>query len=271
MKIETYIKHLNATLGEEYIKANIPDATYDFHNEIYYNKKANIDITVKALPGQIQLGVVQYPIQLMIECNEKFKDELIEVLDEFAIEYNEKSVTLDSEDYREYYSTSTVVGPFQNGGTVRNIAISMEVSVISFNNLSGVKSISIKYGSGNTDVIDINYLDFTFTYEAETNSTGAKSAPENKSVVKSFARSVNFAFVPVSSAGVDDLLTSIINRNKSKTYKLTITFKSSTTTDITYDEYVEIKNGAFAQQLQGFPVLRVSFVKSQLTSIGVGS
>lgn len=269
MITKAYIKHLEDTLGEM-IKADISDATFSFHDEFYYDDKANINITVKALPGQIQAGVVQYPIQLMIECNDKFKEDLTPVLDSFAIAYNEQLVTLDNEDYREYYSTSTVVGTFQNRGTTRSVAISMEVSVISFDNLSNIKTISLRFGSDAADVIDIKYLDFTFSFEAETNSTGATGTPESKSVVKSFARSVNFAFVPISSEGVDDLMTSVINRNKSKTYRLTITFNGEDL-NIVYDEYVEIKSGTYAKQLQGFPVLRLSFVKSQLTTIGVGS
>lgn len=130
---EEYITHLEETLGEA-IKANIEGATYSFHNEFYYDDDANINITVKALPGQIQLGFAEYPIQLMIECNEMYKDEIVKVLDAFALQYNEQLVTLDGSKYREYYSTSTVVGTFQNRGTVRNVALTMEVNLSSYDN-----------------------------------------------------------------------------------------------------------------------------------------
>lgn len=133
MIIEDYIEHLKNTLGAA-IEANINGATYSFHNELYYDDKANINITVKALPGQIQLGIAQYPIQLMFEVNEQFKDEFINVLDTFALGYNEQLVTLDGEDYREYYSTSTVVGTFQNRGTCRNVALTMDANIVGYNN-----------------------------------------------------------------------------------------------------------------------------------------
>ena len=267
MIYDAYKTHLEETLGAA-IKANITDATYSFHNEFYYDDKANINITIKALPGQIQLGVVQYPIQLLIECNDKFKDDLMPVLDAFALQYNEQLVSLDDKDYREYYTTSTVVGTFQNHGTTRNVAVSMEATIISFDNVARVKSIELIYGSKEGDVLNIKHLDFSFSYEAETNSTGAMNKPETKSVVKSIARSVNFAFVPLLSEGTDDLLTSIINRENSKTYRLKITF-SGFVNNIVYDNYVEVKNGAYAGQLQAFPILRVSFVKSQFETIGV--
>ena len=128
----------------------------------------------------------------------------------------------------------------------------------------------LTYGNEEADVLEIKHLDFTFTYEAETNSTGAVSTPETKSVVKSFARALNFAFVPLCSEGVDDLLSHIVNSTNSKTYKLKIVFNGFTN-NIVYDEYVELKSGAYASQLQGFPVLRVSFAKSKLTTIGDGS
>lgn len=266
MIYDAYKTHLEETLGAA-IKANITDATISFHNEFYYDDKANINITIKGLPGQIQLGIVQYPIQLLIECNDKFKDNLMPVLDDFAIQYNEQLVSLNEEDYREYYTTSTVVGTFQNHGTTRNVAISMEATIISFDNVARVKSIQLIYGSGEGDVLDIKPVDFSFSYEAETNSTGAMSKPETKSVVKSIARSVNFAFVPLLSAGMDDLLTSIINRDKSKTYRLKIKFNGFLN-DIVYDNYVEVKSGAYAGQIQSFPILRVSFVKSQTEGVG---
>ena len=269
MMDEAYKQHLEDTLGAM-IKANISDASVSFHDEFYYEDKANINITIKALPGQIQLGVVQQPIQLLIEVNDRFKNDLKPILDEFAVAYNEKLVELDGEEYREYYTTSTVVGTFQNHGTTRNVALSMEVSIISFDNLARVKSIELTYGNEEADVLEIKHLDFTFTYEAETNSTGAVSTPETKSVVKSFARALNFAFVPLCSEGVDDLLSHIVNSTNSKTYKLKIVFNGFTN-NIVYDEYVELKSGAYASQLQGFPVLRVSFAKSKLTTIGDGS
>lgn len=269
MIYEAYKKHLEEELGQR-ISVNISDVTYSFHNEFYYDDKANINITIKALPGQIQLGVVQYPIQLLIECNDRFKDDLLPILDDFAIERNEELILLENEDYREYYTTSTVVGTFQNRGTTRNVAISLDASIIKFDNVARIKSIELFYGDTLTDVVSIKHLDFSFSFEAETNSTGAMASPETKSVVKAFARSVNFAFAPLSSEGVDDLLESIINRNTSKTYKLKIVFKGLSN-DIVYDEFVELKNGSYAGQVQGFPMVRVTFVKSKLTTIGDGT
>ena len=143
MIYDEYIQHLEATLGAG-IKANIPDATYSFHNEFYYYEDKNINITVKALPGQIQLGVAQYPIQLMFECNEQFKDELVGVLDSFALTYNEQLVTLEDDSYREYYSTSTVVSTFQNRGTTRNVALTMDAMLVGYNNFIMGESKTLK-------------------------------------------------------------------------------------------------------------------------------
>lgn len=267
MIIDAYIQHLKDTLGVA-IENNISDATYSFHSEFYYNDSADINCTIKMLPGQIELGIVQYPIQIMIECKDKFKEDLMPVLDDFAKYYNEGLISLDSEDYREYYTTSTVVGTFQNDGINRKVALTMDATLICFDDVARVKEIVLTYGANSTDVISIKHLDFAFSFEAETNSTGAMNAPETKSVTKSMARSLNFAFVPLSSVGMDDLLSSIVNRSTTKTYKLKVSFKSSTTTDIVYEEFVELKSGAYASQLKGFPVVRVVFVKSMRSVIG---
>lgn len=172
---EEYIEHLKNTLGEA-IKANIPDASYSFHNEFYYDDNANINITVKALPGQIQLGVAQYPMQLMIECNDKFKDDLVPVLDAFALQYNEQTVTLDGADYREYYSTSTVVGTFQNRGTIRNVALTMEVNIISFDNffMGESKTVSVLIGAEYKQIqgaLSVNYK-LQCNYDGAVGSSG---------------------------------------------------------------------------------------------------
>lgn len=174
---EEYIEHLKNTLGEA-IKANIPDASYSFHNEFYYDDEANINITVKALPGQIQLGVVQYPIQLMIECNDKFKDDLVPVLDAFAIQYNEQLVTLDDAYYREYYSTSTVVGTFQNRGTIRNVALTMEANIISFDNylMGETKSLSVLIGTEYKEIKGFTGIHYKSqnNYDGSVNNTGVQ-------------------------------------------------------------------------------------------------
>lgn len=265
MIADSYKAYLEEELGGA-IKANIEDATYSFHNDFYYDDDSNIRITLKMLPGQIQLGVVQYPIQIMIECDDKFKDDLMPVLNDFALTYNEHLVTLDNEEYREYYTTASIINTFINNGVNRRCSITMEASLINFDNVSRVKSITIKYGSQATDTVSINNLDFTMSYEAETSSTGAVGTQETKSVTKSFVRTLNFAFVPISSAGVDDLLTSVLKRTTSKVYKITVVFKGQT--DIVYDEYVELKSGAYSSQLQSFPVCRVVFIKSKVQEVG---
>lgn len=177
MIYDDYKKHLEETLGAA-IKANITDATFSFHNEFYYDDNANINVTIKALPGQIQLGTVQYPTQLLIECNDKFKDDLVKVLDAFALQYNEQVVTLDNSDYREYYSTSTVVGTFQNRGVTRNVALTMEATIISFDNffLGENKTVKVLIGSQYVQIqgaLGINYK-FQCNYDGTVPSTGVQ-------------------------------------------------------------------------------------------------
>ena len=137
------------------------DIKVDVHDEFNYNPSANVDITVKFLPGQIQCGVPQYPCELLIEINEEYTAEVVKALTELTIDYNETLLKLNNSTYRQYYTTPNVVGTFQNRGITNNTAVSISTSLISYTNVSMIESLSLAYSSY-SEVI--NFVNFNFAY-----------------------------------------------------------------------------------------------------------
>lgn len=268
----SYITHL-----QTYITAEINNVATNevidsaFHDEFSYNNNADMNVTIKFLPGQIQAGIVQYPGEILIEVNEIYFATLLEALNNFTIERNESKITLDNKSYREYYSTPNVIGTFQNNGLKNCTAISISFSLILFNNVMGIlpDEIAISINNGST-YESIPWLNYAFAYLSETNSTGAISSPQTRQIGETTGTNYTFTFVPRFSINSPQnnkvhqhIWFQIINgSDPNKKYVLKI-----------HDYYPEtpetseciipcvLHSGSITQQSNGLPIIQVTFVR----------
>ena len=230
------------------------DIEVDVHDEFSYNPSANVDITVKFLPGQIQCGVPQYPCELLMEINEEFSAEVIKALTELTIDYNETLITLNTDKYRQYYTTPNVVGTFQNRGITNNTAVSISVSLISFTNVLMIERMVLSYNEY-TDAI--NFVNFNFAYMVETNSTGAIDDPLVRVVGESIGVTFTITFVPKSSDFMKELMKHmLIEADANREYSLHLSLGFAT---IAYR--VVLQAGTISQAVNGLPLLQVTFMR----------
>lgn len=253
---EAYIEYFKGLLDS--LKANgvmAQDITYSVHDEFYYEHENDADFVIKVLPGEITKDLVQYPIQIMVDIIDDKTAELRGILDDLAVQLNEKSIRLDNVSYKQFYSTSAILSTFSNGGVNKYNSIYLNVTLIKFTNVLGLDTLSI-----NTTGVTGPLVSYSINYEVETESTGAIGSAESKSVGKTFIRTWSFVFVPnTTNAGVNAIINQIKGgTSPNTTFSLAIKFKSDSATSTA--DYV-IKSGTIDQEMTGLPLLRVILCK----------
>ena len=255
-----YKKYLETTIKALVESGEIAnDITFGYNEEFYYEQKHDVEITISTLPGQINKGLVQYPVQLKIDVIDKYVDEIKTVLDDLVVSLNETAVSLDGVNYKQFYTTSTMLGSFLNNGSKKYNSLTISVTLINFSNVLGLLKLTI----GGYDVLG-PLVSYSIGYEAETASTGAVgTTAETKSLAKTYARTYNFVFVAnTSNSGVKALLSQII-RGTSPNTTITMVSKFGTidTNDVT--ESLILKTGSTEQELisTNLPLIRVILVK----------
>lgn len=230
------------------------DIKCDFHDEFYYNPQANVNFTVKLLTGQIQLGITQYPIQLIIEVDQQYYQEVNEALIKFANDYNEDSDEINGISIRQYYSTPAVINTFSNGGIDARTTMSMDISFVVFNNLLDIESVSINNEN-------IAFLNYNISFAGNVNSTGSlnnNTPGVIKQINKSAGNTISMTFIPNKENVIINELIDIIyncdNINKQFDIKTKLDNKE-------YNIPCIMISGSISKEIKGFPIIQVSFMR----------
>ena len=145
-----YIKYLKMVLTGLINSGDIGnDITFDYHEEFYYEYENDVEITVSTLPGQINKGLVQIPIQVKIDVVDKFVDEIKTAIDEAVVNLNETSITLENNTYKQFYTTSTLTSSFMNKNKIKYNSLTLSVTLVNFSNILGLTKLTIN----NNDVM----------------------------------------------------------------------------------------------------------------------
>lgn len=245
-------------------EVNADDITFDIHDEFHYNEKTNVDITVKILTGQTQCGFTQYPAELLIEVNENFTREIIEALDKFTVNNNETLIDFGKYTYRQFYSTPTVVGTFQDRGLIRNTAISISVSLISYSNILGLSRILIADVEKNNSV-SIKPISFAISYLVDTNSTGSVSDLITRSIGETVATTYSLSIVPTNHPVFCSIIKLMALEGKANAkFNVTMYFNEhdeETKFDISIAAIIQ--SGNYTHQLTGLPLMQLTFMRGE--------
>lgn len=254
-----YKKYLETTIKALVESGQIAnDITFGYNEEFYYEQKHDVEITISTLPGQINKGLVQYPIQIKIDVVDKLVDEIKTALDELVVNLNESIVALDGVNYKQFYTTSTMLSSFLNNGTDKYNSLVISATLINYSNILGLSVLTI----GGVDVLG-PLVSYSIAYEAETASTGAIGTPETKSIAKTYARTFNFIFVAnTNNNGVKSLLNQIIRGTNPNT-TITVVSKFETIDNSNVTESYIVKTGSSEQELisTNLPLIRAMLIK----------
>lgn len=256
---EEYMNYLK----REFTKSGLAeDLKVSIHDEFYYQNDADLDVTVKMLPGQVQCGVVQFPVELLIEVKEKFTKEVIDVLTDFSIEHNEVVHTFDCGTFKQYYSTPNVIGTFQSTGLSKRTAISISVSIISFNNVMRLKTFQItSCNTGKTIVV--NPVNFVMSYMIDANASGSVNDARTRSVGEVVATTWTISVVPTT----DEIFTEIIkvmvcDATPNAKFIIVLQFNDEENKILcSGEDTVIIQSGSFSQQSNGLPIMELTFIR----------
>lgn len=260
---KAYVSYLN-TLFSSYLSQVLPntDISVAVHNEFSYNDTADVNITVKLLPGQIQLGIVQYPGEILVEVKEEYQAEVDEALRLMCIDRNEELATIYGGTYMELYSTPNVMGTFQDNGIYNKTAMSVSCALITFSEVMGIaKTLGVKIGS---TWYSTKWVNAAITYVAETNASGAIGAGSVTEVGETASVMYVFTFIPRESNVLHQHLFYQIVHGVTPNKEYTLEFPDYDPSEPDSSEAVIsciVKTATISQEAKGFPVMQVTFCK----------
>ena len=253
---KNYLKGIVDNLQSNGIIQN--DIKFGYHEEFHYNFTNDVEIVISALPGQINKGLVQYPIQIKIDVVDKYFEEVKKAFDDLVISLNETTLVLNSVSYKQFYTTSTLIGSFKPTNTTKYSSLTISATLINFSNILGITKLTI----GGYDVL-APLVSYSIGYEAETASTGAIGTPETKSLAKTYARTYNFIFVAnTNNVGVKTLISQIVRGTNPNT-SISVVSKFSAIDNADVTESCIMKTGSSEQELisTNLPLIRVILIK----------
>ncbi len=281
---DLYLTHLKEKIDAEINLISTEIIKTAYHEEFSYNaetaKGSDVNVTVRFLPGKIQSGVVQYPIELLITVKEKFYSTVSEALNEFTLDNNEEIVTLGTAKYREYYLTPHTIDTFENGGLDNYTLINISSSLISFNNVCGLDSLELGLVVNSTANLEsIKWLTFNVSYASDNNSSGSINGD---TVVKQVASTagINYTFTFVPKLGdesehvktINTLLRqliggksinngNLINANINQHYRLALTMGDLIPDGEAVNIDCILVSGTYSQEANGLPIVQVTFAR----------
>ena len=260
INIDDYSKFLNA----EFKSVLAPDISISIHDEFYYNDQASLNVTIKVLPGQIQCGVVQYPAELIIEVNECFTTEVKEFLNEFVIDHNETLITLGGHTFKQFYATPNVIGTFQDKGLTKNTAMSVSVSLISYNNVLCLEKFTLTSVESSKSTI-IRPISFVSSYLVDTNATGSIFDQHTRSIGETVANTYSITCVPKEEEIFIELIELMLkNAKPNAKFKVLLEFSNGKDKILTVIEVNTIlQSGNYSQQSNGLPLMELTFMRGE--------
>lgn len=251
---------LKADIIKDYFKEIITpylpsDITTQFHSEYYYTPNTIANFTIKLLTGTIQAKITQYPIQILVEVDNQYMQDVIDALNELAITYNETIAKIGNNSFRQFYSTPVVIGTFKNEGLEIKSTISMDASFLTFENLLDIKSLKIN----NEEIL---FLRTALTYTTSMNSTGALN-DTNPGVVKQLVTSCGNSFsistILKHTELLDDILIESMLKCSQMNKRFDLTLELSN--EIIIDIPCILTTSSLNKEINGFPLLDLTFMR----------
>lgn len=258
---EEYISYIEAELPKSGLAS---DLKLSIHDEFYYDNDADINITVKMLPGQIQCGVTQYPAELLIEIKEKYTKEILDVLTDFSIEHNEVVYSFESGTFKQYYSTPNVVGTFQSSGLMKKTAVSISVSLISFNNVMRLSKFTIT-SVETKNIVTLEPINFVLSYLVDANASGSISDQFTRSVGETVATSYTITIVPTTDTIFSEVIKIMtVEAKPNARFILSLQFRDENDKLLADTAATTIiQSGSYSQQSNGLPILQLTFIRGE--------
>lgn len=189
----------------------------DFSDEFNYNSKAHCLFVLKVLSGAITSGNITLPIQLMGEIESNYVREVIDVLNELAIENNEKTINLgDDLHAKVFFRTPSVIGTFQNKGLNDMTAIAMDISLLITIGSVTFSDVYLRIYNPNTDEMEdmTNMLDLTYANRHIKDARTIGSNPNQKNYTNAIQKEITVDYIIDATSALHQMLADDVDSDK---------------------------------------------------------
>ena len=189
-------------------------------NESYDGKtRKDIIIVIKYLSASNTNGIVDLPIQILVDVKSELQDIVFDVLQEIAYAHNQTiSNILNANNeivykFKQFYNTPIVLSQFQNSGAYKSTTMTMDARFVVFTNIATSSDMflemtineivngtatDVSYVDGSTGIVDfknsiLNTI-FYIEHRFDGNVMNGKAIQENKPNSYNMTLTINYIF-----------------------------------------------------------------------------
>lgn len=241
---------------------------FDVHLEHFRNSDKPIDITLVFLSGQIQQDVIQYPVQILVECDNNLEKLCGDSLSYMATRWNSQIVKIgpNLDQYRVFYNMPTMTEKFKNTGIYVRSTYTMESTLFTFNEVLDLKRITLETTYNNQLLTEeINYLNFGLSYLCDTNSSGSIESPKVYNTGETCMSTYTISYVPKMKkerVTLSNFIRKLMCSNEKANQEFTLKIEF----DDGFDDEVEVKciiqQATYTKDYGGWPVYQMSLIRT---------
>ncbi len=134
IKSSELLEHLKTEMVKHFHENGL-NYTTNFHEEMSYNSYANVDVIMKVLSGTITNNRIVYPVQIIVDIENEYFEEVKEALNSFAIYNNETLFQIEGKPelaIKQFYSTPIVLSLFEQNGSNLTTSLTINATYIVF-------------------------------------------------------------------------------------------------------------------------------------------
>lgn len=266
-KLEEYLRpkygyQVNET-EEESKKVYAYTINCQYHEDYYYTKGANADTTVINLGGTIQQKVNQRPFQIICEVEDRYRDDLLDAMDDLAYDNNEEIIELEADKngvkrkYRAYFNAPAYTQKFVDYGATKRAILTMDASVILFQNILNIKE--LKLGFASTSLEEVKFNSVAVSYMVDPSMTGGVNSTKSLAVGNTASNNIVVSAICKNTAFFKGVISAAMAcTDPDKQVYAQIKFRD----DTTYKLRFIIQACSYAEEVQTFPNMQLTLARS---------
>lgn len=182
-------KHFEEAFKNYFIESEMPKLTIAITDEFSYNTLADIDIKIKYLTGSIINNKISLPIQFIIEIDNKHFNEVIEVLNNFATEFNENIYAYsENVNIKELYATPVVINAFEDNGLNETTIVGIDARLVIYEGGVFISDTSVKID----DLELVNITNIMYSSSKSADALITKETPIAKNMTNAIQIVLSF-------------------------------------------------------------------------------
>lgn len=199
-------------------------------NESYDGKeRKDIKIILKFLSGENTNGVIDLPIQVLVEVKTELQDIIFNVLQDIAYTNNKIVHTFeDKYSFKQFYNTPIVLTSFQNSGAFKSSTLTMDMRIVAFESIATLMDMTLELTLNSTSYLNNSdemkkfkdtLLNAVFFIEHRFDGRVMKGQPLQQNKYNSFNAILTLSYILDKSSTIQEALWNLADDKKILTFK----------------------------------------------------